>query len=722
MGTTALSGLFASYFYYKNRKLQDQHIYDKNTLDDLQEGFYRTSLDGKQLQANRALVRLNGYTHEAEQLAAVNDIATEWYVDPTRRDTFKRLIQENGKVVNFISQIHRHKTREKIWISENAKLISNPDTLEPLYFEGTVREITQEIEYRKNQDRLEKISTSLPGGLFQVAKSPDGKFTTQYLSASFFKLLGTQPGNQFDNANNFLRLIHPEFLADYMLAFKDSEDKLEPLDFKFRCKNFEDEYIWLHIAGAPEKTDDGDIVWHGYVSNISQQVEFEKQIEKLAYFDTLTGLPKRSVFEDKLHAAIATCYRRNEYAACLFIDLDNFKTLNDTYGHESGDALLVEVAKRLQKNLRASDLAARFGGDEFTILIDNLGNKKEVAKEKASRFASKILAAFADPFEIKSREHFSSPSIGISLIDETQQSVDEIVKQADSAMYQAKKNGRNTYTIFSDNGSGDTAKHSTYDADLKTAVERNEFCLLFQPQINRSGQITGAEAFIRWQHPAYGTLLPSEFMPTAERNGTLIDINNWVIDTAIRQIAEWSENPATAHLELSINVSIQQLSTTGFCERLELLLDKSDIQRTKLTFEVAETMISRNIDFIRTQMVRVKKTGIRFSLDDYGTGNSSIANLNMLPFDEIKIDGSLISDLESDANNRSLIEGILGASKALNINTVAEHVSTKFHESYLRKFGCNKFQGYLYYPPVQLDTFNELIENSHGLPEIVAAS
>ncbi len=394
IGSSAICGSLALYFYNKSADLKQKLGARENSFDHLQEGYYRSSLNGKQMYANPALVRLNGYSNSEELLESVKDIATEWYVHPVRRMEFREILEREGIVTNFVSEIYRHKSRERIWISENARLVHDPDTMEPLYYEGTVREITEQVKYQEAQARLSKLAANLPGGLFQLMRAKDGKFTAPYMSESFLKLAGRDIGGGNSNPNKFLKFIHPDDLGKYMEELKTSAINLTPIDYTYRYLKSDEESVWLHLTATPERTPEGGTLWHGHVVDITRQKEFEQKIERLAYYDTLTGLPKRSVAQDKLMSTLASCNRRNEYAALLFIDLDNFKQLNDTKGHDAGDELLKQVAQRLQGLIRTSDLVARYGGDEFVIIIDNLGTDQARGKRQGSQLCRQGVKQF----------------------------------------------------------------------------------------------------------------------------------------------------------------------------------------------------------------------------------------------------------------------------------------------------------------------------------------
>ena len=693
------------------RKLQATRTALENqreAINHLQEGFYRSTLDGKQILANPALVRLNGYRTEQEQLDAVKNIGAEWYVEPGRREEFQQQLFERGRITSFVSEVYRHKTRERIWVSENARLVTDHHTGAPLYYEGTVRDITDEMRLKETRDRLEKLAANLPGGLFQIIQQDSRKIAIRYMSDTFADLFGLGEVAPDKILKCITSRIEPADLKRYNQAFAKSARELTSLDQQIRYTGSDGKKIWIHVTATPEAEDDRTIVWHGHALEITRQKEIEQRFEHMANFDTLTSLPKRSVLEDRVKAAISGCNRRGEYAALLFIDLDNFKQLNDTLGHDAGDELLRQIAQRLRSQTRACDTVARFGGDEFVIVIDNLGTDPELSREKAAAFAGKLLGSFGESFDLSGREYFSSPSIGIALIGPEQATLEEILSRADSAMYQAKKGGRNTFVIF-DEKRENSGAIANYLRELKGAAGRGEFHLVFQPQIDGSGRISGAEAFIRWEHPEHGIIAPSDFMPVAEKSGLLTEINEWVLNQAIARLASWQKDKRLSHLSLSVNLSVQQFSLTGFPERLKELVEASGIDPDRLTLELPESLLTRNMKTVGNRMRQIKKTGVRFSLDDFGTGAASLASLNHLPVDEIKIDGLLVSSIENDDRSRSMIAGILGIAHALKLHTVAEHVGNALQHAYLRERGCDGFQGYHFHPPLSADVFEAVV-------------
>ncbi|MEZ5792334.1 MAG: EAL domain-containing protein [Nitratireductor sp.] len=670
------------------------------TVENLAEGFYRTSVDGKQLYANAALVKINGYDSAEEMLANVNDIASEWYVDPGRREEFRAVLAEHGSVSNFVSQVYRHKTREPIWISENARIVRNPRNGQVEFYEGSIREITAEMERQKLEKQLEKLAHNLSGGLYQLQKSPAGHFSCTYASPGFERLLGKLDTNTTRGLQTYVDRMHPDDASQYLTMLDRSARTMEIIHKEIRYRQDDQSWKWIELTATPEKLEDGSIVWHGSIQDITARKSAEEQVHQLAFFDPLTELPNRRVFTQRLEQMIGACRRRKEHGAVLFIDLDNFKSLNDTHGHETGDELLRQVAKRLKQGVRSTDTVSRFGGDEFVLLLDSLGCEMSDAISNATGAANKILREFSTGFDLGTIEHATTPSIGVVVFDGTNRNATDIIKSADIAMYEAKKGGRNSFVIFDPENLDNVSDMYLLQRDLAAAIRNEELVFEYQPQVDVNGRILGAEALVRWNHPERGLLAPSAFVPMAEKTGLIMDINEWVLTNAITTLSRWAGKPEMAQLNLSVNLSVQQFRLPEFVDKMKARIGEAGIDAKRLTLELTEHVMARDPKRVAENMAELRKTGIRFSLDDFGTGYSSLSQLNQFPFNEVKIDGAFVSDIEHRESNRSLIEAILGMAQALELETVAEHVGSPFQVEFLRERGCNLFQGFYFHPPV----------------------
>jgi len=358
---SAMAAGAAVHFRMLYRRSEEEQKNQRDLVENLHEGVYRSSLDGRQLSANRALVRLNGYESEAEMLASVGDIAKEWYVVPSRRTEFRRLLSRDGVVRDFVSEVHRHKTRERIWVSESARLVRDRKTGKPLFYEGSVREITETVTRLQAEERLSKLSSQIPGGLIQFVRHTDGSYTVPYMSSGFRALYGLSEDEDFLSPQEITAMVHPDDRQAFLDNARSGHRPDASWDQEYRVTLRDGTTRWLQINAKPEVIDSG-VMWHGYISDITARKTTETEIEKLAFFDPLTGLPNRRMFMDRMARAVARCRERETSGAVLFIDLDNFKALNDTRGHDVGDTFLIQVAERLKGCVGPADTVARIGG------------------------------------------------------------------------------------------------------------------------------------------------------------------------------------------------------------------------------------------------------------------------------------------------------------------------------------------------------------------------
>jgi diguanylate cyclase (GGDEF)-like protein len=418
--------------------------------------------------------------------------------------------------------------------------------------------------------------------------------------------------------------------------------------------------------------------------------------------------------------ATADCEARGAFGALLFIDLDNFKTLNDTQGHDVGDAFLIQVADRLRRCVGEKDLVARIGGDEFLIILDEAGADQARATLRAITSANRILGALRLSFELGELHHIASASIGVVVFDGRERRADELLKRADIAMYQAKAAGRNGMALFDPATMDREAERYRLLGDLRAALAGDQIDLHFQPQMDDSGRICGAEALVRWNHPTLGTIMPDAFILVAEQFGLGNELASLVFDKGLKTLAGWQADPSTAGLRLALNVSVQCFGGDDFIVLLKRLIASHGVDATMLTLEMTENVMARDHQLTARRMDEVKQLGIRLSLDDFGAGYSSLAYLKRLPFDEVKIDGGFVADIENSESDRALVKTILAMARTLGLTAVAEHVENVRQQAFLRAFGCDYFQGYLYSPALPLDRFMDLVARDFcgtALPE-----
>ena len=525
-------------------------------------GIYRSSPDGRQLRANPALVRLNGYESEEQMLAEVNDIGSEWYVDPQRRDEFVRMMREQGRVTDLVSEVYRHGSRERIWVSETAWTVRGPDG-ELVCFEGTVLDATD----RKRA---------------------------------------------------------------------------------------------------------------------------EEQIERAARHDALTDLPNRKVLRHKLEEAFAKLECKSAPFALLCLDLDMFKSVNDTLGHPVGDALLVAVSGRIRSNLRKDDVVARLGGDEFALL--------QVATEQpegAGALAKRVVEALARPFNIDGHQVNIGASIGIAIAPSDGLDPDQLLKNADLALYKAKSDGRGQFRFFEPAMDADVQARRLLELDLRHALAGNEFELHYQPFLDiRTGAIVGYEALLRWNHPRQGRLTPAQFVPIAEETGLMVPLGEWAIRQACRDSARWPLG-----MRVSVNVSPAQCRSSSIRQTVVSALAASGLAPERLELEVTELVLMRNSEPCLDTLRQLKNIGVRIAMDDFGTGYSSLNCLRSFPFDKIKIHRSFIAELGRDAGSDQIVRAILSLGAKLGFATTAEGIETQAQLDFVRSEGCTEAQGFLFGHP-----------------------
>ncbi len=441
-------------------------------------------------------------------------------------------------------------------------------------------------------------------------------------------------------------------------------------------------------------------------TDITQRKQDEHAILSLAFFDHLTRLPNRRLLLDRLRHAVAATKRDGHGGALLFIDLDNFKTLNDTLGHDKGDQLLQQVARRLEARVpRRSDTVARHGGDEFVIVLEDLSAQPEEAAAQAERVAEKLIEAFDQPFQLDGHQHYASPSIGVALFDKDIRDIDELLKRADLAMYQAKAAGRHTIRFFDLHMQTVVNARVELEADLRRSLRTQGFTLHYQRQTDSNGQTVGAEALLRWERPSRQDVSPSVFIPLAEETGLILQLGEWVLEAACRQLVSWGSRQDTAHLTMAVNVSARQFRQQAFVDQVLQVIARTGADPRRIKLELTESLLVANVENTIDTMHALKEKGIGFALDDFGTGYSSLAYLKRLPLDQLKIDQSFVRDVLTDPNDAAIARTILGLGHTLGLDVIAEGVETADQRNFLAMHGCRAFQGYLFGRPVAAEQF-----------------
>ena len=487
----------------------------------------------------------------------------------------------------------------------------------------------------------------------------------------------------------------------------------EVLNYK---KNGEE--FWQELKIFPVPNAAGAFThWVSIQRDITARKIIEQQNYDLAFLDPLTSLPNRRLFFDRLRQTIVKNTRSNQYAALLYIDLDHFKLVNDREGHAAGDRLLQAVAKRLERCLRAGDTLSRLGGDEYIVLLDQLGDDYEVATSIVEGVAHRMLSSPDTLLKENTFKWVGTFSIGVTIFSGNHTyTLEELVEQSDSAMYQAKALGRNRLQVYDQAMREANSEKSARIESLRQALDRDWFKLYFQPQCDKHGNILGFEALLRLQHPTHGLVLPGAFIALAEATQLIVPIGQWVLAQACQQLACWATQPQTAAYFLSVNVSLKQLQQAEFVDGLTAELKRTGANPERLTLEITESLSRTHSEEIVEKIRRLKQFGIRLSLDDFGTGFSSLTYLKNLPFDELKIDQSFISDLMTNSTSASIVRATLNLSEALGLAVVAEGVETQAQLDFLFDAGCRIFQGYFFDQPMPIEALEAKRLAVHGLP------
>jgi diguanylate cyclase (GGDEF)-like protein/PAS domain S-box-containing protein len=485
----------------------------------------------------------------------------------------------------------------------------------------------------------------------------------------------------------------------------------EAFELQQRCRD--GSLIWTEVVTKIDRDAQGTLLgFHGISRDITRRKAAEEQIRSLAFYDPLTELPNRRLLMDRLEKAISSCIRSQRKGALLFVDLDNFKTLNDTLGHDKGDLLLQQVAQRLSSCVRDCDTVARLGGDEFVVMLEDLSESPSEAATQAEVLGAKILSSLNQNYRLASYEHHSTPSIGITLFGEAHEGIDEPLKRADLAMYQAKAAGRNTLRFFDPQMQDVVTARAALEDGLREALAGHQFVLHYQAQVDNAGRASGAEALVRWMHPERGMVSPAEFIPLAEETSLILPLGSWVMETACTQLALWSTQAAAAHLTVSVNVSARQFHQNDFVAQVSSVLERTGANPRRLKLELTEGLLVSNIEDVIAKMTTLKALGVGFSLDDFGTGYSSLSYLKRLPLDQLKIDQGFVRDILIDPNDAAIAKMVIVLADSLGLSCIAEGVETQAQLDFLASQGCQAYQGYLFSRPLPVAAFEAFLSTS----------
>ncbi len=651
---------------------------------------------------------LSGTTIRSGEITCVNDFLNDRIGKPWRDVAVKfgygssialPLKDENQ---HCFGVLNIYSTEMNAFTQDEQRLLSG--LAEDLSF-GIVT-LRRRIEHDKAEEQMRIAATA-----FEAQEGiiiTDAKMRILRVNAAFSEITGYSSEEVVGATPNMLKSDRHD--DDYFQHMWDSISQKGAWQDEIwnRRKNGQVYPVWLNITAVQK--DSGEVTHYvGTMTDITERKAAEAEIEHLAYHDPLTLLPNRRLLLDRLELALSAADRSHSSGALLYIDLDNFKVLNDTRGHDAGDQLLIEAAQRLLTCVRKEDTLARFGGDEFMIMLTDQGESSLQASEKIGSVGERVLEVLGQPYTIDEQIQHITPSIGVTLFEGTQSSVQELLKQADIAMYQAKNGGRNTLRYFDPEIQSSLDEHAALEIALRHGIEDQQFFLHYQAQVDNERGIIGAEVLIRWNHPQRGLVPPDQFIPLAEETGLILSIGQWVLETACKQLKIWSQDAHTSELQLAVNVSQYQFQQADFVDQVSQVLEQTQAPPRYLKIELTESLLINDIEDSIKKMHALKALGVEFSLDDFGTGYSSLSYLTRLPLEQLKIDQSFINHLAENADDAVVTQTIITMAQSLGLSVIAEGVETEAQRQFLEQHGCTTYQGYLFSKPVTLPEFEELL-------------
>jgi diguanylate cyclase (GGDEF)-like protein/PAS domain S-box-containing protein len=690
--------------------LRDSEERYRASFEQAAVGILHTSFEGRIIRCNRRFAEIVGYAPE-ELIGLTFQEITPPGDRPPSSSALQSLI--GGAVPNFsFEKRYVRKDGSLTWV--NLIITTQRDSEgHPVHFITMVQDIngrkeaeqqlviTQE-SLRKSEERY-RTAFQMTLDAVNLNRLGDGMFVD--CNRAFLSISGFTREEVIGRTSVELEIWADPCDRQKLLERLNTDGVCRNLEARFRKKN--GEVIWGLMSASLIELD-GERSILSITRDISEAKKAEIEIKRLAFYDPLTGLPNRRMLLDRLRQTLRSGRRTGRTSALLFIDLDNFKTLNDTLGHHTGDLLLQEVARRLVLCIRESDTAARIGGDEFVVIVENLSPNTEEAASQAKAIAEKILTQTSEPYTLNHHECLSTASIGITVFGEGKQSTSEILQQADIAMYQAKTAGRNTLRFFAPALQAAVNLRASLEEEIHTGIRENQFSLWYQPQVE-NGRIVGAEALLRWMHPRRGVLLPAEFIPLAEETGLIVPLGRLVLEMACAQAAKWGGRSGESPIPIAVNVSARQFRQADFVKHVMATLDRFGVDPKNLKLEITESMLLDNLEETVAIMETLKSHGLQFSLDDFGTGYSSLAYLKRLPLDQLKIDRTFVRDIRANAANGAVAHAIISLARALGLPVIAEGVETDEQRELLAHLGCSCFQGFLFSKAVPPADFEALL-------------
>ena len=687
-------------------KLRDSEERFRETFEQAAIGIVHLSFDGRILRCNRRFASIVGYPIEELPGKTVQQLTP-----PEQLQESMGLLEQLGTTRSFTpswEKCYVRKNGSRTWVKLTSSVQRDGEG-RPLHIITFVQDInprkaaeqrlaeTQE-ELRTSETRYRTVFQASLDGI-AISRFEDGKFID--VNHAFLEILGYARDEIIGRSSLELGMWTDEKVRREIADALRRNASFRDLTIPFKRKN--GEVFWMQLSASAIEID-GDPCVLSIIRDTTDIRVAEEKIKDLAFYDQLTRLPNRRLLLERLKVAQRRDGGEPGDRALLFLDLDEFKKLNDTLGHEAGDLMLREVARRLTACVRGADTVARCGGDEFAVLLEGLGKMPEPAATHAQLVANKIVAALGQPYLLAGRESHCRCSIGIAAFGGDQENPHLVLQQAELALLQAKTDGRNTMRFFAPRLQADAEARAAIEQDLHQAINKKQFTLYFQPQVDSTGLIC-AEALIRWNHPTRGLLSPAEFIGLAEETGLILSLGDWALDAACSQIASWAHRPETARVALAINISARQFRQPEFVSQVLAVLCRTGANPKNLELELTESTLLQNVEEVIEKMAALRAHGLRFSLDDFGTGYSSLSYLKRLPLHRLKIDRAFVRDILVDVTSGAIAQTIVSLSRAMGLSVVAEGVETAEQRDFLASLGCHAFQGYLFSRPLPLDKF-----------------
>ena len=663
----------------------------RNIIQTSLDGFWMLDMKGRILEVNEAYLKRSGYTRQELLQRHIQDVES-WMDDADSGERLRDLISTG--YVRFETK-HRAKDGNFWPVEVSAVYLPQED--------GHILCFMHDMTRRYRSDNELRIAASV----FQSQEAmmvTDAERRIIRVNEAFTRITGYHLEEVIGKDPSILQSgAHAASFYRQMWEKIRREGSWQGEIWDKR-KNGEIYPKWLTISSVKGK---GETVTHyvGSFTDLKEYREAQDKIQNLAFYDQLTGLPNRRLLLEQLERALAVSGRNQLYGAILYLDLDHFKVINDTQGHDIGDEVLQETARCIQAALKQVHTIARIGGDEFVVLLEDINEDPELAAAQAKLVGDQLLEVLGKVIVVNGKDYHGSVSIGVSLFRGSHDGIHELLKRGDVAMYEAKKAGRNALRFFDPVMQETLERRTQLEFDLRHALEGGQLQLHYQKRVGRGGRVRGAEVLLRWNHPRQGLVSPLDFIPLAEETGLIIPIGKWVLEESCRQLRAWKGNAKTRNLILSVNISALEFKQPDFVNTVKQLLVRTGINPSLLALEITESMLLENMEDFIDKMRQLREMGLSFALDDFGTGYSSLSYLKRLPINELKIDKSFVKDLGVDKNDDAIVQTIIQMGKTLGMEVIAEGVETQTHCEMLGRYGCHNYQGYLFGRPVPLEIF-----------------